>query len=389
MGRHHTDIRQFRIFALILGEQIFVGKTASPRISAVYSRHRCGSVAATRGILDQDVPPALHILETLNSTGSDAYRHILAWIHLFETAGFFSINHMATALSSEQLYPPTEVILKELQKESIDQILKRTYIQKPSDGNIKASRKLLLPPKPEKHVQMNLRMTEKDKKAFDRFCKKHQLKAREALGLMLDQITGEEDHLLPLLSEQKALRQENDKLKNQLAVRQGEAFSLRDQKATEYLQFLKKGIAEYTERLCPNKEETSLPAFPYKRFRTQSDIRYEYPEAEGFFLLTAEAVLWGRHRSRFIVGRGQNGEHLKIRYYPNPLYAGAFLWDYPAGTQWLVGCRRSADGAMEVAATFPVPPSWKQPEAAVMPKETKNRASLDDQIYRAEQKISK
>ena len=107
MGRHHTEIRQFRIFALVLGEEIFVGKTTSPRISAVYSRHRCGTVAATRGILDQGERPALHILEQLECTGADAYRHVLAWIHLFEQAGFCSINHVATAVSSDLLYPPT------------------------------------------------------------------------------------------------------------------------------------------------------------------------------------------------------------------------------------------------------------------------------------------
>ena len=110
MGRHHTEIRQFRIFALVLGKALFVGKTTSPRISAVYSRHRCGSVAATRGILDQAERPTLHILEQVECTGAEAYRHVLAWIHLFQQAGYSSINHEATVASSEYLYPPTEAI---------------------------------------------------------------------------------------------------------------------------------------------------------------------------------------------------------------------------------------------------------------------------------------
>lgn len=170
MGKHHTEVRPFRIFALILGEKVFVGKTTSPRISAVYSRHRCGNVAATRGILDQEEKPSLHILESLSCTGSDAYRHILAWIRLFEEAGYCSINHMATAISSERLYPLAEAILRKIQQEPMDQILARTFLKKPSDGNQKPSRKLLLLPKPEKLVQMNLRMCERDKKVFDRFC---------------------------------------------------------------------------------------------------------------------------------------------------------------------------------------------------------------------------
>ena len=221
MGRHHTEIRQFRIFALVLGEEIFIGKTTSPRISAVYSRHRCGTVAATRGSLDQEERPSLHILEQLECTGADAYRHVLAWIHLFEQAGFCSINHVATAVSSDLLYPPTETILKALPQEPAQQILARTYVQKPSEANIHPSRRLAFLPEPEKQVQMNLRMTVKDKKTFDRFCRKHRLKSREALGLLLDQITGEDAHLKQLLSAQKDLREENNKLKDQLAVLSG------------------------------------------------------------------------------------------------------------------------------------------------------------------------
>lgn len=382
MGRHHTDIRQFRIFALILGEKIFVGKTTSPRISAVYSRHRCGSVAATRGILDQEESPALHILETLNCTGSDAYRHILAWIHLFEATGYSSINHMSTAISSECLYPQTEEILKKLRQKPIHQILEQTFVKKPADGNLKQSRKPLFLPTPEKHVQMNLRMTAKDKKEFDRFCKKHQLKAREALGLLLDQITKDDTHLNQLLYAQKALHQENEELKDRLSVQQGDALPVQEQQIAEYLQFLKSGLVDYIQQICPPQEESPLPSFSYKQFHRQSEIRFEYPDKEGFLLLTTEAVLWGRHRSRFVVGQGENGDCLKVRYYPKPLYAGVFPWDYPAGTQWLVGCRQSADGAMEVAAAFPFPPAQKQPEAAA-PREIQKKPSLEDQIHKA------
>lgn len=387
MSKHHTEIQRFRIFALILKTDFFVGKTTSPRISAIYSRHRCGKVAATRETMDQEHPPSLYILEELKCTGAEAYRHVLAWIRRFEEAGYCTINHMGTAIASKALYPPTEVILSRLLTEPMDQLLERTYVPKPSAANWKPSRIQSVLSNPEKHVQMNLRMTPKDKRRFDLFCKSNNLKAREALGLLLDQITGDEEHLRQMMSEQKTLRQENENLKNQLAVRQGKILSPMDQKPAEHLQFLKKGLVEYTGLICPNEEETSLPVFPYKQFRTQSDIRYEYPESEGFLLLRAEAMLWGRHRSRFIVGRGQNGEYLKVRYYPNPLYVGAFLWDYPAGTQWLVGCRRAADGAMEVAAVFPLPLRMESAKTSVVPIETERRISLDDQIRNASAKM--
>lgn len=365
---------------MILGEEIFLGKTTSPRISAVYSRHRCGTVAATRGILDQEEPPSLHILEQLECTGADAYRHVLAWIHLFEQAGFCSINHVATAVSSGLLYPPTETILTSLPKEPARQLLARTYVQKPSEADIRPSRKPVFLPEPEKHVQMNLRMTAKDKKTFDRFCRKHRLKSREALGLLLDQITGEDAHLKQLLSAQKDLREENNRLKDRLAMLSGTEPPLPEKRWEAYLRFLQPGLEAYIQQLFPNREDDPLPAVPYKRFRKQTGIRYEYPQEEGFLLLTAEAVLWGRNRSRFVVGRGENGDCLRLRYYPKPLFAGVPIWDYTCGTRWLVGCRRASDGAMEIAAAFPLPSVPKKAEA---PAASEQKVSLDDQIRAA------
>ena len=386
MGRHHTEIRQFRIFALVLGEEIFVGKTTSPRISAVYSRHRCGTVAAPRGILDQEERPSLHILEQLECTGADAYRHILAWIHLFEQAGFYSINHVATAVSADVLYPPTETILQALPKEPVQQILERTYVQKPSEANIAPSPKLAFLPMPEKKVQMNIRMAVKDKKTFLRFCRKHRLKSGEALGLMLDQVTGENTHLQQLLSAQKELREENIKLKKQLAVRSGKESPVQEKRAEAYLRFLQPGLEAYIQYLFPREEGDVLPAVSFKRFQKQTNIRYEYPQEEGFLLLTAEASLWGRNRSRFIVGRGENSKSLKLRYYQKPWYTGVPIWDYPSGTLWMVGCRKAADGAMELVAAFPMPPVLEETVEEDTPTEAERKASLDDQIRTAEKK---
>ena len=183
MGKHHTEIRQFRIFALILGGDFYVGKIASPRISAVYSRHRCGRVAATQDTMDQEEPPALYILEHLNCTGAEAYRHILAWICRLEEAGYCNINHTGTEISSENLYPHTEEILNRLLQVPMEEILARSYVPKPADADIRPPRKPVFLPQPEKQVQMNLRMRERDKKTFDRFCKEYHLKSREAMGL--------------------------------------------------------------------------------------------------------------------------------------------------------------------------------------------------------------
>lgn len=383
MAKHHTDLRSFWIYALVLDRDIFVGKTTSPRISAVYSRHRCSDVAATRGFLDQEEAPSLHVLEELTCTGSEAYRHVLAWLHWFEAAGYCSINHTRTAVSSEELYPPTEEIYRKIPQLPVEQILEQTRLTKPSDGNRKPPRKLALLSQPRKQVQMNLRMEEKDKKRFDQFCRKNDLKSREALGLLLDQISKDHSHLDQLLSDQKALRQENETLKDKLAVQQGQALPSKERQMEAYLRFVKPIIAEYIRLISPQPEDHSLPAFPYKRFQKQTTARYEYPE-EGTLLLTAEALLWGRNRARFLVGQDEDGNYRKLRHYSRETFVGILPWDYPSGIRWLIGCRQASDGAMEIAAAFPLPPEKVEAQAP-LEKKPLRKASLDDLISKAKE----
>ena len=231
---------------------------------------------------------------------------------------------------------------------------------------------------------MNLRMSAGDKKIFDRFCRQNGLKSREAMGLLLDQITGEDTHRDQLLSAQQKLRAENSKLKERLALQSGKADSPREQRQEACLGFLLPGLTDYLLMLFPKPEGDALPTLPYKRFRQQTETPYEYPREEGFYLLTAEVSLWGRNRARFVIGRGEQGELLRFRWYPKPDYAGLPVWDYSAGTRWVVGCRRSADGAMELVASFPLPPAQQLSETEPMSPAPERKPSLLDQIRKAE-----
>lgn len=375
MARHHTESRRYRIYALVLGDEVFVGSTSAARLSAVYSRHRTSSVAATRGIFDLEQPPTMHVLEQLECTGSDAYRHTLAWIHRFEEEGYTSINHGRTAAAADLLYPQTEEILQNLPRQPIREILEQTRLEKPADGDIKPKKVGIFHTKPEKNVQMNLRMSPKDKAAFQRFAKEHHLRSREALGLLLDQAMGNDVHLRKIQAanakELAALRRSYEK-----------AHSKTDLRADAFLSFLRPGLSDYLRQIIPMGKP--LPTMPYQRFRKQlpPGIHYDAPREEGFLLLKPEWILWGRKHSRFIVGRGEQGEFYRLRSYDRPLYAGLKVttvgW-------WLVGCQRAADGAMEIAAAFPMPP------LAAESKEEKPQASkqaLNDLIHQAQSRKS-
>ena len=78
------------------------------------------------------------------------------------------------------------------------------------------------------------------------------------------------------------------------------------------------------------------------------------------------------------VGSLFSGEALTLTY-DRPNYAGLAV---ETGGWWMIGCKKAADGAMEIAAAFPMLPPMDRPkEEAPLPK----KPSLDD-LIRAAQK---
>ena len=366
------EIKKFRIYALVLDDQCFVGKSSALRTSAIYSNHRRGRLMATRDVMDQEKPPTFHILESLECTGAEAYRHVLVWVHLLESAGYSSINHEGTLAASDDLHPQTEAIYQGLPKEPVEDILTRTQLKKPSDGNLKPEKPGIFHKKPEKNVQMNLWLSPQDKRDFQQFCKKHKLRSRDALGLLLDQAAGNDAHLRQIqAAHQKELADLRRSFQKQISAKT-------EERAADFLTFLRPGLANYLRWIRPEGEP--LPSMPYKRFQKQNPgISLAYPEVEGFLLLDAQVVLWGRHRAKFIIGKGENGEYLQLRYYQRPQYAGL---EVNTGGQWYIGCRKASDGAMEVAAAFPVPPMPEEPQNEPEPQAPK--PGLDDLIRSAQ-----
>lgn len=327
--------------------------------------------------MDQEEPPTLHILESLECTGAEAYRHVLAWVRLLEhEGGYTSLNHAGTLAASDDLHPQTEAIFQRLPKEPFQEILDRTRLEKPSDGNLKPEKTGIFQNKPEKNVQLNLWLSPQDKRDFRTFCKKHNLRSRDGLGLLLDQAAGNDMHLRQIQAEYQkelaALRREFEKRLSPTA----------QERAADYLTFLEPAIANYLRRICLTGEP--LPSMPYKRFRKQyPDISLTYPPEEGFLLLDTQFLLWGRNRAKFIIGRGENGENLQLRYYQRPLYAGL---EVTTTGLWYIGCRKASDGAMEIVAAFPVPPVAEIPREEAEPPARK--PGLDDLIRGAQSRTT-
>ena len=186
------------------------------------------------------------------------------------------------------------------------------------------------------------------------------------MGLLLEQTEGIDTHL-------QQLRQKEQAPPRQDQSQKAEA------RAADFLAFLRPELANYLRMICPLG--SPLPGIPYKRFPGYK--KYEFPEEEGFSYVQVKALLWGRNRSQFIMGEGEDGKLVKFRYYQRPLYAGLRI---TTEGLWLVGCRKASDGAMEVAAAFPVPPIPEPEPEQEQETEKHRKASLNDIILAAKAK---
>lgn len=166
----YTEEKRMTIYALVNrveGPYVYVGKTSSPRISAVYSHHRCGDIAATSGYCDlPEEVPELYILERIWATGAVAYRHTLAWLRYFLDEGYYAVNHEGTELQARTLQAETEEIYMEIRKKPLKTILNQTYIARPADANLPPEKKPQFFRQEEKTVQMNVRINRSDNYAL-------------------------------------------------------------------------------------------------------------------------------------------------------------------------------------------------------------------------------
>ena len=402
---HYTQIKPFRIYALLLRAEenyAYIGKTTARRMSGVYSRHRTGAVKATECYFDQEISPELYLLEICNVTSSDAYKRVVAWCHLFLEEGYAGINHERTLSQARNLLPETKEIAEILGREPLEEILRRTYMERPSDGDLKPEI-FTVTEASQKTIQMNIRIETQDKNRFDRFCRESGMNQREGFSILLDRITDSADYpaVAALLKKEEEkierLKQENSRYKSRLEEWVGSGKSQKETELEKKLEFFRTGIQEYLQRLFPqNKGKSELPEISWRIYmrNLSENKKPQYPEQEGFMLLQLETILWGNtlHRPCFLVGKGEDGRQYLFRCYPRRGVVGFFIRESSyakPGTFWYVGCQRSKDGAMELFLAIPLPQEWKgiAPQKWRLPEileQERGKASLDSMIQKAQ-----
>lgn len=136
----YKETKHYTIYALLSkveDDYLYVGKTTNARVSAVYSWHICGHCAATDCYFSKEERPDLHILDEGNMTGAQAYQTVVAWVNVFQKAGYVLINHEGTLAHAELPNEETRLIIQSIISEPLDDVLKRTYVARPVEADRK------------------------------------------------------------------------------------------------------------------------------------------------------------------------------------------------------------------------------------------------------------
>lgn len=387
--KHYTDQKCFRIFSLVLpAEEIaYIGKTAGKRLSAVFSNHICGKVAATSPYFGKmtDQYPALHLLETIHTSTAEAYRHVLCWIHLFRSNGYQVINHGGSLAQASRLLPATQSILQTLPKEDLDVLLARTKLVHPTDADEKS-----VPTQKdtaEKMERLNIRLSVHDKARFTQLSTQLHCGQRDAFRFLLDMAAQKDREITQFVryiqKDIRGLEKENAHLKTKLSRLQNRtAPEFQRLSALQARQdFFQYAIRAYIQTYYPIPScGTPLPTTSYKKFMRSlpPGKEYLYPDEDGFLLFSPEALLYGSRPALFVVGSAQ-GKRYKLRIYDKPSNIG-FSLKSPYGTigsRWYLGFRMAKDGVMDLTVALPLPS--EQP-AGMYSQNNEPLPSLDDLI---------
>lgn len=372
---HYTQIRHFTYYALILLEDekyVYVGKTSERALSNTFSRHVCGRVAATNGFFGKESVPKLYLLEECDETTAQGYKRVVAYVHLFQEEGYFCLNHARTIRHAKNPKDETKELIAQLKSKTLDEILKGAEVEQISQFRATTEEEQseqveIHIPKKKHEEQLNIRTDPITKEHFLDFCSRLGVNQRQGFELLLDHAKDiEQSNTFQLLMEYQRKIEQLKKENKNLSIKNSKLKETQTPStelwARKYLGFLKNGISIYLDAVLKSEEtRPPLRRYSYNAYRDRffEGASCSYPEREGFYEATLEAVLWSNSGTKacFLVFKDTDGVQRKLRYYPKSHYIGrSFLDDKYAfeDAQWVLGALRSKDGALELVAGFPL-----------------------------------
>ena len=357
----------FRIFALLYRRRIYIGKTFSRRLSAVYHRHCRGNIIATACFPEK---PTLHVLYSAKMQPFEAYRYILAFIHIFKNAGYEILNCSRSIERSENLHSATQAIVDTLLSTDPEVLLMDTLIKNPTDADMLPEADTDKPEEVIADQKITIRVASSEKQEYMKIGAELCLNQRETLQYLLAKAKQTDSGFLDfegdgyLRALVNAYREENAKLKKRnaelyekLTVSRVDKQEKLAQK-NKQIEAIKNGIQQYfamMHSIC--KIPVGFETGKYEDFLGVE--QYQFPKEVGSYIFRPQEILRskGRWGALFILGKGDNDKLYKFRWYPKAYYAGLQIRDHifgKHGSVWLVGCEKANDGAMDLIYAFPL-----------------------------------
>ncbi len=387
MNKNKKRVWHYRIYALMTrDDKVYIGKTMGKKMSAVYRHHtkgRCDHTSKTIGQAGEGTQ--MYVLEAIEACTSIAYRHVVAWVHIFLCEGYQVVNQQGIVEDAEDLHPETMQLVEELLGIPLAERLLSSRLVRPADADLpdehRASRKIDSPTSAPQNTsksattQLCIRLTLEEKTRLSDYAARMGMTQRDAVMYLLEKhgrpMWGtrewrEDQHTLK--SQRQAhktiqrLKDEKEMLEAKLEKVKTENPEIVAPKMTARYRSMQEFLGKYFEKQSPSVGELRpLPRWGYKRFMRslQPGMRYDYPQDEGIYVFEPQAILYGEARPpvRFWVGLLENGSFCKLRLYEKWDYVGVSPGhkDYAVqGMRWLIRVRRAADGAMDLVAAMPL-----------------------------------
>lgn len=362
-------IKQYKIYALVFGIWVYIGKTFANRVSEVYRRHCRGERKSTRAVAEKE-KPELHLLFRDKMQDYEAYRYVLAYINLFRQAGYKILNCPRSIDRAGDLKPETEAIAMQLKTEDINNLLSRTLVKKLSDVDEVSSIPQTDIQQEKADQKLTIRVTQSEKEAYKRIGTELDINQRETLLYLFAKMNQVDPVFLDLEGDGylraliNAYREENAKLKKANSALQDQIVKSRADKRNKLMRKdaeimeIKKGIQQYFAMMEPTcKIPVGFEIGRYEDFLPAQ--QYQFPKEVGPYVFRPQEILRskGRWGALFLLGKGDNDKLYKFRWYPKRHYAGLQIQNPlfgKRGSVWLVGCEKANDGAMDMIYAFPL-----------------------------------
>lgn len=372
MAHIRGDIRRHCIFALIEQDldMVYIGKTCSKSLDSQRRSHMRGDVECTRDVFGPEAAdPDMDycILEILDCTIVDAYKHVLAWYRYFLENGYEIVGREKTLNDCQDLLPETQAIYDAVCAPVSLSVVFNRDVPEPETPP---------PPirKPERPpgaiMQLNIRVKGDVAQAFRNYCERMNLSQSDGLTYLLS--SHGPMQIPSLIQEREYYKDLMRYLQEENAVQKKSA--IEHQKRDREIRC---AISDFSAALINAAQENcdyyllrpALKPKPYRRAKASENLdQYKYPTQSGCTTVALKGFAFSRGKASsnqsftntkaaiFVFGQTAD-DKIKLRWYPKKDYIGITPTDEEyahLNSRWIMAYKIANDGAADLIAAVPL-----------------------------------